>query len=198
MALLWPLRSLLRQAAHLLGHDRAFASADRRLLEDHILPHFAAAPEPLSVLFVGVHWYTRRCEQIFSAHRYHTIDIDPRASRHGSTQGHVTASATEVASHFPPASVDLVVVNGVFGWGLNDRAQVEAAARGFFDVLRDGGDLVVGWNDIVGRRPHPVAPALEAAGFVRAEFPPLAAQVIAVPGSNRHRFEFFRKPRRTG
>jgi hypothetical protein len=194
VALRWPARSLLRQAAHLLGNDRAFVSADRRLLEDRILPHFAAAPRTLSVLFVGTHWYTRRCEQIFAGHRYRTIDIDPRAARHGSAQGHVTASAAEVASHYLAGSFDLVVVNGVFGWGLNERTQVEAAARGFFEVLRNGGDLVVGWNDIVGRRPHPVGPTLETTGFIRAVFEPLGAQVVDVPGSNHHRFEFFRKP----
>lgn len=175
---------------------RAFATPDRRLLENCILPHYAAACRPQAVLFVGTRWYTQWYEDIFDGHLYRTIDIDRRAARFGSRQGHVVGCATRTATHFPPASFDVVVVNGVFGWGLDQRPQVEAAVRGFFAVLKDGGELVIGWNDVVGRRPLPFADIIVAHGFVPVPFEPLGRHLIEVPGGNRHRYQFFRKPAR--
>jgi SAM-dependent methyltransferase len=192
--LAWPLRWVLRQAARACGVPRAFAPADRRLLEQSILPHYAARPAGQSVLFVGTRRYTQHYERLFEAHRFVTLDIDPAAARYGSSQGHVVDCASRAAQHFAPASLDLIVVNGVFGWGLDAPATVDAALRGFGTLLREGGELLIGWNDVPGRRPLPFAQHALAQGFVRGRFAPLGVERIEVPGGNRHRYEFFRKP----
>lgn len=194
VALAWPARSLLRQMARMLGAPRAFAPADRRLLEDCILPHYAKSDRALDVLFVGTRWYTRSYERIFERHRFLTMDIDARAARHGSSQGHITACTTRVDAYFEPGSLDLIVLNGVFGWGLDERAEVETAVVGFHRALRAGGAMLVGWNDVAGHRPFPFGELHALQAFVRVPFEPLGLPVIELPGSNRHRFEFFRKP----
>lgn len=192
--LLWPTRSLLRQAARLLGAPRAFAPPDRRLLEDCILPHYAQARHPLDVLFVGTRWYTSSYERIFERHRFVTMDIDPAAARHGSSLRHVTGCASRADAWFEPASLDLIVLNGVFGWGLDDRQDVEQAVACFHRLLRVGGDLLVGWNDLAGHRPFPFGELHALKAFQRVPFEPLGLSVVELPGANRHRFEFFRKP----
>lgn len=195
----WPLRSVLHGAAHALGAARllrAFRSADRALLEDWILPRHAASARRIEVLFVGTRWYTRDYERLFAGHGYRTLDIDPRAARHGSSQGHVTACASRAAACFPAASFDLVVCNGVFGWGLDAREDAEAALRGFHALLREGGELVVGWNDVPAHRPFIPGELQALEHYERIAFERQGPFVLEVPGPNRHRFEFFRKPLR--
>ncbi len=189
----WPAQVLLRQAAALCGASQAARSADRRLLEDTILRRYAGRAGVQCVLFVGTRRYTRVCERLLQGHRYLSMDIDPRAARHGSRQGHVTACASRAARCFEPASFDVIVFNGVFGWGLDDRAEVEAAVRGFHRLLREGGELVVGWNDVPARRPFAFGELQALRAFERFAFEPGGPLLLEVPGPNRHRFEFFRK-----
>lgn len=190
----WPARSLLRNAARLCGAPQAFRPADRRVLEDVILRRYAERPSRQRVLFVGTRWYTQRYEELLRGHCFLSMDIDPRAARHGSTQGHVTECASRAQSRYEPRSFDVIVCNGVFGWGLDERAEVEAAVRGFHRLLRDGGELVVGWNDVAWRRPFAFGELEALQAYERFAFEPAGPPVLEVPGPNRHRFEFFRKP----
>lgn len=190
----WPARSMLRNAARLCGAPQAFRSADRCMLEDVILRRYAERPAPERMLFVGTRWYTRRYERLLPGHCFLSMDIDPRAARHGSRQGHVTDCASRAQSRFEPRSFDVIVFNGVFGWGLDERAAVEAAVRGFHHLLREGGELVVGWNDVARRRPFAFGEVEALQAYERFAFEPAGPLVLDVPGPNRHRFEFFRKP----
>jgi SAM-dependent methyltransferase len=189
----WALRVALRHAARALGLKRAFRSEDRVLLEETILPHYAGQGAPLEVLFVGTQEYTRHYEAMFRRHRFVSMDVDPAARKFGSTRRHVTASAAQVADHFDAESVDVVIFNGVFGWGLDEREAVEAAISGFHRVLRPGGQLVVGWNRVGRHRPFEFAEVRALAGFERIRLPPLGRAVVDVPGVNWHRYEFFAK-----
>jgi len=189
---LWPLAVVARQV--LRGAGLAVRSRDRRLLEDRILAYYAALPGPLEILSVGVRAYTAHYERLLHGHRYRTIDIDPRAARFGSSQGHVVDSVAAAGRHFAAGSFDLVLLNGVIGWGLNDRAEAEDALTALHGVLRDGGVLIVGWNDIALRRPFAPRQLQALRVFRRYRLPPLAAEVVETGSLNRHRFEFFVKP----
>ena len=46
-----------------------------------------------------------------------------------------------------------MILNGVFGWGVNDPESMEQTLRGIARVLRPEGALLVGWND--DRSPDP-------------------------------------------
>lgn len=189
----WGWGVLRRGVRRSLGLPVGVDAPDRRLLEDTILPHYAARADVHELLFVGTRWYTQPYEQWFARQRYVTLEIDPRAARWGSRTEHVTGSAADVATLFAAARFDLVVFNGVFGWGLDRRAEVERAVQGFCTVLRPGGELVVGWNDVALRRPFPFGELKALDGFERIEFAPLGLSVWQHPGGTRHRFEFFRR-----
>ncbi|CAN5307949.1 class I SAM-dependent methyltransferase [soil metagenome] len=183
----------MRHAGRPIGLGHRFRSLDRRVLEDCVLAHYAARVRPLTLLFVGTHWYTRRYEALLAPHRFITIDIDPRAERFGSRHRHITDCVSRIGEHLAPGSVDVVIFNGVFGWGLQDSATIERAVDGFHDVLAEGGDLVFGWNDIAARRPMPVTELQALKRFAPLTFAPLSRQLAEIPGRNRHRFGFYRK-----
>jgi SAM-dependent methyltransferase len=189
----WPLGGALRHAALAFGAREMARSPDRRVLEEVILAHYAACPAPLRLLFVGTRRYTRGYERRLAGHRLLTLDIDPRAARYGSPHGHVVACASRAVEHYAPGSFDVVLCNGVFGWGLDRRADVEDALDGFATLLRPHGELVIGWNDVFAHRPFPLAEARALARFEPFVFPPLNTVALQLHGASRHRFEFFRR-----
>ncbi|MCW7541576.1 hypothetical protein OOT46_27605 [Aquabacterium sp. A7-Y] len=190
----WAWRIATRSVRRALGLPVTMDSADRCLLEQRILPHYASRADIQRVLSIGTRWYTEAYEALFMHAFYATLDIDPRAARYGSRQRHVTDSASRAADHFPPASFDLILFNGVFGWGLDRRDEVEAAIEGFTLLLRAGGELVVGWNDVPRYRPFPFG-ELQALGALEpVPFAQTGACVWQLETDNRHRFEFWRKP----
>lgn len=177
-----------------LGLPVRMQTADREMLEHCILPYYAARPDMRSVLFVGVGWYTAHYEALLAGLRYTTLDIDPRAARHGSRQRHVVGSVVDAAGLFEPGEFDLIVFNGVFGWGLNARTDVDAALHGFRQVLRPGGELLVGWNDVPRYRPFSFSTCEALKDFEPVVLPPLGAAVVQLDTDNRHRYEFYRRP----
>lgn len=66
---------------------------------------------------------TRRCCQDAPAL---TIDADPWKSRFGS-QRHIVAGLEDLAAHVQPGGLDLILCNGVVGWGLADPDGCEQA-----------------------------------------------------------------------
>jgi hypothetical protein len=128
--------------------------SDRRYMREVILPAVARAGTA-RVLFVGVRGYTRSYGPILETvgTEFWTCDIDPAASPYGAPDRHVTDDARRIDSAFPPLFFDVLMLNGLFGWGVDlpddmDRVLVAAAA-----VLCPGGMLMIGWND--DRSPDP-------------------------------------------
>lgn len=184
-----------RELLRALGRPAAMDSLDRRLLEGCILAHYAQREDVRSLLFVGTRWYTRHYHRLLPGKRFLTIDVDPAMARHGSPDQHIVDSVCRIGQHLAPGSVDVVIFNGVFGWGLDEPAELQAALEGFEQVLRAGGELVLGWNDIPRRRPFDWwrTPALQR--FAPMAFAPLGeVERLRLPTDNRHCFEFFRKP----
>ncbi|MCM5680362.1 class I SAM-dependent methyltransferase [Schlegelella sp. S2-27] len=193
-ALRWGWRVASQWLRRRLGLPVHMQTADRLMLEQCILPYYAARPDMRSVLFVGVGWYTVRYESLLAGRRYTTLDIDPHVARHGSRQRHVTGSVVDAAKLFQPGEFDLIVFNGVFGWGLNARADTNATLRGFRQLLRPGGELVVGWNDVPRYRPFSFSSCEALKDFEPVVLPPLGSAVVQLVTDNRHRYEFYRRP----
>ena len=143
-------------------------SADRRLLEETVLPGYAADASLGRLLFVGCDWYTREYVELFAPRRerYRTVDIDPAKARFGAP-GHVIAPMQEIDRHFAPGSIDVIVANGVYGFGIDDRAGLGAAFAAARAVLRPGGTLVLGWNDVPALAPFDPEAVAGEAGFER-------------------------------
>ena len=49
-------------------------------------------------------------------------------------------------SHWPASSFDTIILNGVFGFGLNSERDQDAALRACRLLLANDGWLVLGWN----------------------------------------------------
>lgn len=74
------------------------------------------------------------------------LDIDPSAAQFGARNRHVTASILDVHQYFDSSFFDIVMLNGVFGWGINSREDQDKALQCIREVLRPGGVLLLGWD----------------------------------------------------
>lgn len=175
----------------MLGSSTRRITEDRRVLEQIILPAYARRVGIQRVLFVGCAAYTQPYGQLFIDRAYWTIDPVARRRRYGSAR-HVVDRLENLASHFQLEYFDLIVCNGVLGWGLNAPEDAEAAFAACHRHLRVGGELVLGWNDVAPRnrvKPEDV-PALERFEAGRFE---AHADRWRIDAPHRHVFDFYCK-----
>src|SRR5882724_1053750 len=108
-----------------LGLTVPLETEDRRVLEQIVIPDLLSDGSVRSVLFVGCDWYTRHYSRtLFSMVDYWTIEPDPARRKYGAKQ-HVVDVLQQLLQHFLPGKFDLIVCNGVFGYGLDARADCE-------------------------------------------------------------------------
>lgn len=186
-------RWLSRKLREIVFRTTRIESVDRVLLEQRWLAAYAADPAVRTLLFVGCEWYTRDYAALFDPDRarFRTIDIDPRKARHGSID-HILAPLQEVARHVDRASVDVIVCNGVYGYGIDDREQLEAALRAAHAVLRPQGTLLLGWNDVPALAPFDPSEVAIDVGF-EAATGPLAEWRVRTDTPARHTFDTYIK-----
>lgn len=186
------LRSIWLAGRRALGLSAHLHTADRQVLEQTILPAYASRSDIKRVLFVGCAPYTQHYSELFSEREYWTIDPVPRRRRHGGTR-HIVDRLENLGSHAQPAYFDLILCNGVLGWGLNALDSAEAAFATCHRYLREGGELVVGWNDVPPRNRVPPDEVLALQRFERFVFAPLQAARLRIDAPQRHVFDFYRK-----
>ena len=142
------LQGALRSASDWLksvtGRPVRRRSADRQYLEQEVLPALAGQADVHRVLFVGCARYTRHYEALFARAEYWTIDPVPRRRSLGCTPPYRRPAGAASDRHLPDAYFDLIVCNGVLGWGLDRRDDADAAFAACHAALRPGGTLVVG------------------------------------------------------
>jgi spermidine synthase len=166
---------------------------DRRILERDVFPYILEHPEFRDILWVGCSWYTAPYATIFRERKFSTLDIDPLKARYGSAR-HAVDGMENVRRHYGVEELDLVLCNGVVGWGLDSHAQLEQAFGGCFASLRPGGVMMIGWNDLPRSRPIPFAELPSIACFEPYVFPPLMTHELRTRSIGRHVFTFYRKP----
>ena len=134
---------------HIIDVNRPYAafpqSPSRRFLEDEVLPWLRDACP--SILFVGAGSYTHHYEKIFRADvaQFTTIDSNPACAVWGGRQ-HIVAPIQDIGRYRPQGSLDCVVLNGVFGFGVDDPGAMRAVIEAVHRVLRPGGQMILGWN----------------------------------------------------
>ena len=116
-------------ARNALGLPNRMRTPDRDALEQVILPAYAARPDIKAVLFVGCAWYTHHYKSMLPGREYWTIDPDPWKKRFGARR-HIVAGLESVDAHIAASRLDLIICNGVFGWGLFASTLVPALALG--------------------------------------------------------------------
>jgi SAM-dependent methyltransferase len=185
----------LRLTAAILGFKPRHRAKDRRILDERILPRLAQNPRFARVLFVGCDWYTEHVEGLFSAagREYATIEIDPNRAVHGARR-HVVGALADLARHFPEGSLDLIVCNGVIGWGLNDPAQIERSMAACVAALSPGGVLLLGWDDVPEKLPVPIEGIQTLRALRRVAPEGFETAVIETGTYTRHTFGFWQKP----
>ena len=172
----------------------ALIHEDRRVLERTIFPSLIRRDDIRRILFVGCEWYTRRYEWIFRSRDYWTLEKDPGKRRYGA-DNHVIGRLEHLGRYFAPGSLDLIICNGVYGWGLNVAEDGDRAFAAAFEALREGGLLLLGWNDVPERRPFPLADCPSLARFARYRFEPLAAEDYLTNTPYRHVYSFYARSR---
>jgi len=167
--------------ARLLGIPTPLKLLDRKVLEQDIFGWLAAKPDVKRVLFAGIESYTWHYYRFFPKQDFQTIDFVPKQAFWGRKGFHTVGSVTELDKHYPNARFDAVVYNGIIGWGLNAKADVDMALRQAHAVLAKGGILVIGWDN----EPRFIDfPLEELEGYKL--FRPLVPEE---PGLESHRYE---------
>jgi SAM-dependent methyltransferase len=189
------LRAVVLAGRRAIGLPVQLHTEDRRVLEQLILPEYARRPDIARILFVGCAAYTQRYGELFRGREYWTIDPVARRRKYGSER-HIVDRLQNLATHVQASYFDLVVCNGVLGWGLNGLEEAESALDACLTHMRPGGDLLLGWNNVAPRNrtlPDDIA-ALRR--FDVALFGGSQSSRWEIDVPNRHVFDFYRKPLR--
>jgi SAM-dependent methyltransferase len=183
------------QTVRLKGLDFRLELPNRRVLEDQILPGLAADPAIQRVLFVGCRWYTKIYADIFPGKQFWTIEIDPEQAKFGSPGRHIVDSYLNLAQHVGPDSFDAIVLNGVFGWGIDMPEDTEIAFAETWRALAPGGRLVIGYNDTPLNHPSYLqVPSAGLARFNAFAFGDLGERFVTPNDPGNHTFTFHKKP----
>jgi len=120
---------------------------DRLYFVETIVPNVAKFGT-CKLLFVGCRSYSEDYCKLWTDMGIDcwTMDIDPVAARWGMPGHHVIGDMLEADKYFAPASFDAVIMNGLFGFGIETVEQIERALRAGSILVPAGGLLVVGWN----------------------------------------------------
>lgn len=188
-----PVQQLSFNIKHFLDFDLYMDTADRRLLEEVIIPYFIAKEEFHKILFVGCDWYTKHYKKVFKDKEYWTIEIDPAKVRYGSQKRHIIDGVQNLDAHFNNNYLDFIVCNGVLGWGLNDKDDIEATFTKCFQSLRNGGILILGWNDIPECKLLPLQKYQSLKKFKSYVFPELSTSQYFTNTDNQHIYNFYIK-----
>jgi SAM-dependent methyltransferase len=170
-----------------LGDWLAQRSPDRAYLSQALFPRLASLGG--TILVVGCRRYTASDPKLLQKHGAicWTIDIDPEAAQWGASGRHIIGPIEQAASQFDAATFDIVVLSGVFGFGLDDAVTQEAAIEASATILKPGGLLVLGWN--TDRAADPSSLAGIARYFKMSDDPELSSRV-SFSGST-HVFDFY-------
>lgn len=181
---------------------------DRVLLEKTILPALAADPRLPRVLLAGCDRRSAGYHRIFSGKTCWTLDRRKTRAVFGGPR-HIVGELGALGKKIPAGGLDLIVLNGLLGFGLDDPEAAEAVYAACWRALRRGGILVLGWNRVPEfRKLHPARRGV-LRRFRRHAFAPVGGSRRSLdyffwrkspsgpPLRARrwnHTFDFYRKP----
>jgi len=131
-------------------HNNVYKRAkynDRSVLEQIIIPHVLAYNNPQKIFDIGREDYQGFYNEFFKGRELWTLDIDEEREEFGSPGHHITDDVSNAGSHFEENFFNFILINGVLGWGLNNKNKIEKAFNGIYKIMSPKGILVVGWND---------------------------------------------------
>jgi hypothetical protein len=167
-------------------------SHDRMILEQVILPSFASTLTVQKVLFVGCAAYTQQYKDIFREKEYWTIDPKRVKKKYGSER-HIVDSIIKIETYITKDYFDVIIMNGVIGFGLNRIGDIEQAINACYATLASQGILLVGWNDTARRTPTDIRAIRALGNFRPYHFEPLQTCHYPTEGWQRHTLSFYQK-----
>ena len=185
---------LVRAARYALHLPVPLDTEDRRVLEKTIFAYFLSLQNVGKVLFVGCDWYTKHYQKaFFRTHDFWTIDMSPAARKFGAKQ-HIVAPLGQLDQYFRPEYFDLIVCNGVYGFGLDAREECERAFELCYLHLRSGGYFILGWDDIPARTPVALDSIESIQRFQKFSVPAFDSWRYVTDTPYRHTYDFYRRP----
>ena len=133
-----------------LGLEFPRKSRNRIFLENTIFQYinqcFGTLNPRGACLFIGTDkraWhYPKKLDLVL-----HTLDIEKKKAIYGNAQHHIVGSATELGRYYDPESFDVIIANGLIGFGMNLPEQCDQLLEGACALLKADGLLVLGYND---------------------------------------------------
>jgi SAM-dependent methyltransferase len=187
---------LARRLVHRHVGRRRHKHEDRAVLEQIIVPFVLSRFDPQRVLDIGREPYGAFYNEFYVGRELWTIDWDATKAPFGAPN-HIVDDVANLRNHFPADYFGFVLMNGVFGWGLNEEAAIEKALTAVYDVLAPGGLFILGWNDIPDLVPVPLTQVQALRQFAPYRFPPLAGTSFKC-ATFEHTYSFYTKNRRRG
>ena len=160
---------------------------DRAVLENIIFPYVLARHNPKAILDIGREDYQSFYNEFFKGRELWTMDIDPESEIFGA-DNHIVDSASDIKQHFRDNYFDFILMNGVFGWGLDKEKDVQKAFNAIYDILKPGGMFILGWND-------DIVPLDKIKGLIKLKpyyFKPLKGEKFLCTNGN-HTYNFYIK-----
>ena len=165
----------------------------RQYLLQTLLPALAAAGCQ-RMLFVGAQAYNlpfyRRCADFHMD--IWSIDFDPLSAKYGAPAGHFVGDIREVDKLVGPLRFDVIMFNGIFGFGVNKAEAALAALRSMAKTAEPEALFIVGWNpgltndqEMAAIRPHVMPASL-------ADLPVIEFPRVGRLQRHPHRYEVFK------
>lgn len=177
----------------LLHFPHILRTESRKELEYNLLFYLAKEIQPKQILSIGVGPYTTYYPRLFPKAQFKTIDLDPSAAQWASPGNHTIADATKINDLWQRGTFDLVLFNGVYGWGMNSQKQLTETLDCISILLKPNGFLLFGWNKT------PATDPIDIENNLREIFSDFSIaslnqkKFIQLKIWKMHRYRFFRK-----
>ena len=123
---------------------------------------------------------------------FYTIEIDPAKSDRGAPGHHITDSIENIGNYFKEGTFDCVLMNGVYGWGLNDEPTLLRSLSAVLRVLKKSGVLLWGWDKSPKYDPLNLDGKPYFRDFEKYEIG--GAARIELDNKHHHIYDLYRKP----
>jgi hypothetical protein len=191
-AMQWRLRSrrVMQQNA-----ARRMPTNDRAVLEQMIFRDLYVGRRYRRILFVGCSEFTSWYPMLFAASGavFETVDSDPAKRQFGSPSRHFVAPFESLGQRRElHGAYDLVVLNGVFGYGIDSADAKRAALETAHALVGNRGRVLIGFRD----RPEgsDLEPGLiDPRMFSAADIPGLGSPTHQTTHVNGHAFVCYEK-----
>ncbi len=164
---------------------------DRDVLERIIFPYILSRFNPRRILDIGREDYQKFYNLFFRGRELWTLDKDPDRREFGAAN-HIVDDVTNLKKHFTQNYFDFILLNGVFGWGLNNKKDIEKTFAAIYTILKDGGLFVFGWNDTKDLTPVPLNEIEALTHFKPFYFKPLSGTTFKAK-TGEHTYKFYTK-----